>query len=387
MSSGLIGLTALIAILSSPSQTIQTLKSFAFKGQIFVLLFATTVIISFLVNGYGIFEIFLCLNKLRWILLLFVLTYLFKNYLSLEYYSKCLKFLTIVSIILSIYALEQHIWGKDLYRIITYDHFGEKFRAPGFFTVSLTFAYVMGGFGVLLGAVAYFSKNKKSFFWIGSLASFVCVYASGTRGAWIALALTLLITTFILNKKLFLKCTVGLAILFCLLLLNSNFQKRAKTLVDIKSSGSNISRINIWNGYIEMAKDHFWFGVGYSKNREFLAQYYEKLNIDKKEIITHAHNDYLQILVGSGILSLITYLSMIGFFLVKSYNLYKQALDNQSFLKGLAFGILGLQIYIYLGGMTQVNFADSVVNYSLVYYWSILFFIEKKLVNDEKQYN
>jgi O-antigen ligase len=375
------GFIAVVSLYHSNSVgIINRLQELRFDGENVVGLFASAVALSIVFNNYSIpmsFEIF---SSLDWIPRFVALIYLFRTYLTRNFFLKCLDFLIVVSYLIAIYAIEQHLFGKDVFRKdFQFDHFGNQFRATGFFSIPLTFSYVVGSFGLVLGFLAYFNKQKKYFYSSGAIACFICVFCSGTRGAWLALASTLLISSWFVNKKVFLKCLLGLAIIFSVLMMDGNFRKRINTLINIQSSGSNISRMNIWTAYKEMYMDHPIFGVGYEQNRKLLPEYYKKLQI-KEHLVSHAHNDYLQVLVGAGIVGLVTYLAMLGFFVRKNYRLIKK-IKVDPFLKGLTFGIFALQIYICLGGITQVNFTDSVVNYTLLYYWSILYFIDRELTH------
>lgn len=85
--------------------------------------------------------------------------------------------------------------------------------------------------------------------------------------------------------------------------------------------GSN--RIRIWQESLRLIPEHFWFGGGPDTLAERFSftftRFNETLGVTIESSIDNAHNDYLNILVNTGVLSLLFYIAAIASLYIRSY--------------------------------------------------------------------
>ena len=321
----------------------------------------------------------------RWFLLLYTYIYFLQRNLSLAS-SKYLKVLSVAVIIVGVVSFLQFFWGVDITRkrdILA--QFGAFYRASGFFNHPLTFAYSIGMVGLISGSFSlYFLKNKQRdllalLVHASTLASAVGLVVCLSRGAWAAGLVAGLGLVFLVRRKWAYGAAVAaVAAGVVLYFTNSTIQARFQSLTTIEKNESNRLRTVLWRANWEIFKDYPLVGVGLSKNRDYLKDYYSKMNIEGETIVSHAHNNYLQILAGTGILGFVFYMGFCGMFLIKSFRLWSYFSDDRWFLKYLSLGIFGAQVFFHLGGLTQCNFTDGEVNHQLVFLWGLLVAMDKK---------
>ena len=59
-------------------------------------------------------------------------------------------------------------------------------------------------------------------------------------------------------------------------------------------------RVDLWRAYLQMFREHPWFGIGLLQGDKLLPEYYAKLGI-VQPFVSHAHNVYLQWGAGAGV--------------------------------------------------------------------------------------
>lgn len=194
------------------------------------------------------------------------------------------------------------------------------------------------------------------------LIAFIGLLLNETRGAWLALAITLPVVTLLydcsIKKIVFL---IALAAGTSLVFLNSpQLQNRAESITSTTLQ-SNTERVLMWQSAYEMFKDHPILGVG-------LGQYAPKyLNEYKsphaKERQNHSHNNFLQMLAENGIVGFVGFLLLFGYILLSSFRNSLRKLSPYHVL------IFGCTLAFILQGFTEYNFGNSAV---IKYYWATL---------------
>ncbi|MGZ6480380.1 MAG: O-antigen ligase family protein, partial [Bdellovibrionales bacterium] len=107
----------------------------------------------------------------------------------------------------------------------------------------------------------------------------------------------------------------------------------------------------------------------------FLPEYFARLGIDQ-EFVSHAHNNLLQFLGGTGIFGFISYCAVIFIFLRKAWRIRK--------VTAWGWSLFLAQLYMQLGGLTEANFIDGEVNHMLIFTWAILLVVEAKVLKSGK---
>lgn len=197
---------------------------------------------------------------------------------------------------------------------------------------------------------------------VRKLASFACVLTifslaiSLTRGAWLAFVIVGSVFIFfeMSSKKSFLifVCTITLCLTVAAMM-SPLFLRTIKTFSDPYYS-SNTERILMWQSSLEMFKDYPLHGVGQEMFFKFYNEQYispEALDRPGKDMRghTHPHSNIFKNLSEGGLLGIISFVILYGYFFRKFYILYRR---ENSYAGLMAFLILlGLQ----LEGLTDTN--------------------------------
>lgn len=314
----------------------------------------------------------------RWVFLLYAFSYLLRTHLS-ETWEKGFRWLLVLFIVVGVYAIWQGITGDDLFREDN-SHLRKMmptlYRATGFYNISLTFAYAIGVAGFLV--ISYFAVVKaklwKHGFWISGVASFsvlLCLVLSGSRGAWLGIfPAGLLMFSFLGRKALLTAVATAAVFVLGVVLVQPRLSDRFATMTDVHES-SNAGRVKIWRANAAMFFDHPIFGTGLNYNSKLLTTYYDKLKIEDG-LISHAHNNFLQTLVGTGIPGFIAFLVFCGYFVWLAYFLWIHLPKEAFWFRSIALGALAGQIFFHVGGLTECNFIDGEVNHNLIFIWALL---------------
>ena len=164
-------------------------------------------------------------------------------------------------------------------------------------------------------------KKVSAFAVISVLVGLLC---NKSRGAWLTELIVIPIATFRYikqNKKyLAVVLTVFLGIVG-FMASNPTYVHRVTSITNITTDRSNADRIWIWRSAWDMFRDHPVAGVGFNRFCEnYLAEYkYEQ----ESQELTHAHNNFFQIIAENGIIGLAGLLYFVGYYLYRSLRNYR----------------------------------------------------------------
>ena len=192
-------------------------------------------------------------------------------------------------------------------------------------TLSLAFAFL---FSWVLTAV-YFKKTISYFDLFALLILGITIYLTYSRSSWGGIIVAATTGGFILrkNRKIILGY-IGLTLAFLTLYLSNFLHLKDRLLYTVNSSGAAASsvRIEIWKANFAMFLDHPIFGVGYWHNTQLLEKYASgKLFYD--DVHAHAHDQYLQVLSGTGAVGFIIYVGVLTVIAVHLYRQFKFSKD------------------------------------------------------------
>jgi putative inorganic carbon (HCO3(-)) transporter len=199
-----------------------------------------------------------------------------------------------------------------------------------------------------------FSKRFFLFFLlIGLLLSLVFTYA---RGAWISLIFAILVLGIFKHHKLLFFVPLGI---IGMLFLFPFIVQRFEPLLDPSQYQytSFAWRIDLWGKSIDYFLHNPFWGIGFGN---FIFVEYGLVGA-----YAGAHNDYLRILVETGIFGFLVYLALIGDLLILSIQAYNKS--NNSFHKSLCLGFIGIWVAYVILSLTENLFNHGGIQW---YFWA-----------------
>jgi O-antigen ligase len=284
---------------------------------------------------------------------LFIMLMLFWTIEDEEFLKKVLMVFLSSACIAVVYAVWQVVGGVELYRHMQLDPMGSGlYRAVGFYSFYLTFA-------ALAMAVFFFSASfsfelKRWYFVVLSALSFLAVVGSFARSMWLSFALGIPILAFTRSRK-FGTILISLILVFIVggMLTVPTLRYRIGSILD---PGQNETRLNLWKTAVKISEGNPVLGVGEDNwdlvfDRYRVAGYYDTT--------VHPHNDYLTVLVSSGVPGLLAFLSTWGVILVTGFKSARrmQSKTLRAVAWGGAFSLVGLLV----GAMFQ-NYYGTFIN-------------------------
>jgi O-antigen ligase len=307
---------------------------------------------------------------MRWTVVLWGLTFALQEVWSEQFERRLVTLWMTIVAVTGLYAALECLTGIDIVRKEAVEYQADGiWKATGWFSASLTFAY---NYGVGLFAhlkPAYNKINRKFAIAVGVCGGLGLI-AAVSRGSWLACIVCVLVYLFFTRKILVIPAAAAFYALSKLLIFYSaGFGGKIEGMENMKVDHSESVRLDLWQGYWAMFKDHPLFGVGVEQGDKFLPHYFAKLGIDQ-EFVSHAHNNFMQFLGGCGIFGFIAYTGVIFIFLRKAWRLRN--------VTAWGWSLFLAQLYMQLGGLTEANFIDGEVNHMLIFTWAILLVVESQ---------
>ena len=292
--------------------------------------------------------------------------------------------------ILQFYGIELPIWRKVMGRMRLFSTFGNPNYLADYLAASLHLAVLL-----------FLIQKRTKFFWLFVIATlYTSLILTYTRGAWVALFLSgifVVILLFIYERKflfnkrfsiiLVLTVLASLTVIFSfpnpLNLNKRNIFKRSTSIIHLKSSASQ--RILIWSSAIEMIKEKPFLGTGVGNfgvyypeaQGKFLSRKENKNYIPQTNRSTKAHNDYLQIWAETGILGIISFLTILII-------LYREIINFLKREKGGGLTFSSTFIIFFTGAISSflihatVSFPFHIVQNGMVFW--LLFALTEKII-------
>ena len=197
----------------------------------------------------------------------------------------------------------QLAWGKDLIRGY----------APGLIaggarmTAAMKYPNDFGAYLALTGmlgmgiAIAEWSEGRRRRALAASavvLLTIVGLIATFSRGAWLGLAVAVLVASLLYRTRMAIPCLVGAGL--AVALLPPIYLDRLTSILSIHPGSASEERLLIWESALRMIKEHPWLGFG-------LNTYNATFPTFKSPEIwgtPYAHNCYLQLTVELGLIGL-----------------------------------------------------------------------------------
>lgn len=187
-----------------------------------------------------------------------------------------------------------------------------------------------------------------------ALVSFMAGIGTFARSIWLSFGVVIPIFGFVKGKRIgSIVTTVFLiVVLLCVIFIPTIRDRAYSSIVP----SENQTRLNLWHTSINISKDFPLTGIG-EDNFDYYFKHYKVEGY--YDVTGHPHNDYLTILVSSGIPGLIAFLAI--WFIIIQIGFKTQKYSSNPFLKELALGSTLAIIGFLIGGFFQ-NYYGTFAN-------------------------
>jgi O-antigen ligase len=280
--------------------------------------------------------------------------------------------MVLAAVTVAAYSVVQHFTGVDLARGIVgkapdLDLVGSSpamYRAQGLHPSGITYAHNL--LFPLTFATAWLSTATS---WrrcvtllAGWLVMVLALIFSFTRGVWVAFAVVLVMIGALRGRRHALVAAAVLgALAFAVVSLGPAVQRRAVSTFDV---AANLGRSQIWRANVDMIAQRPLLGWGYGNYKRFRTPFYARY--PSADTTAHAHNDFLQVWVDSGLVGLGAFLYLCWVVVGDARWTYRRLPAAAEPFKSLVLGGVLAVIGFLVGGLTQYNFGDAEV---VIVFW------------------
>lgn len=245
-----------------------------------------------------------------------------------------------------------------------------KERAGGLFHNPMFYAQNLGPLLLVLINVYFYQlnqaeKEKKTLAIISLtlITGLILLLLTQTRGVWLGFTFAIFLNLLFLRNKIALK-TAAILVLSGLVVLAASPKMRDRITMQGKDNGySKAVRPIMWKGNLTLFSQNPITGVGYNINNHL---FFDTLTDTEKTVVNaepgldkaHAHNQYIQVLAGTGLIGILAYLSFL--IVIIGYALKSvRTFSKNSFEFFLATGLLAGLICFLVAAVTECNFSIS----------------------------
>lgn len=377
ISAALLSLAAIYGIWDRKSQGSRTWPLYWTGFDWIFLLWMGVIVTGFAVQYNLGEESLLRVLEFKWVLFLYLLTFaIVRSRLDediIPWVSVPVAAVGVYTVVVSFMGFDP-IKGEVLEAVVE----GGLSRSGGLYSHAMTLAHCYGlilcWFLGLTLLYVRFRERKAIWLVLATLCLGLGVLSTFTRGVWGAVALAFLLMAFIYSRRMgILFLLVGALSFGAMYEFWPSFQGRMTQ--SFSEKGYDSERIWIWKANWAIFKDHPLLGVGYGENQKLMSEYFDKIGAPKETLVSHAHNQYLHFLAGTGIVGFLMYLLVLGLFLRLSFKTWGEIPDKHLFQKGLCLGLIGAQFVLIFGGLTEANFEHAKVKYVLVMTWAMVIWL------------
>jgi len=293
-------------------------------------------------------------TTLGWISIFFLFVNNVKDEIQ---FKRLVRILILITTIAGAYGIFQHFTRIDFFGNVTY--LQKSFaRSTGFFNSPQTFGnYILLVLPVVFGLSFYSNtRGEKRWLQLSSLIILTAIIFSYTRGVWLGLIGGLIFMAILRSKKLLFALVTGIIIgsMFLAFLPSSKFTQRV--VRTFKSDRPVGDRIFFWKGSLRIIRDYPITGLGWEGFRLVYPRYKPAKG---RQLVCHAHNNFIDMAIDSGLLGLGIFLWLLVTIYKVGFHIFKELEDG--YFKGITWGFLGSFTAFLIAGLTQYNFGDSEV--------------------------
>lgn len=257
--------------------------------------------------------------------------------------------LIMAAFIVSLVGLYQYFFTSD---VITAE--GVR-RIHGVYGSPNNLGLFLGRIVPILATVALFggSVRRRAIYCLIGLPIVLCLYLTYSRGAWLLGLPAAFIFLGLMRGKKTLLITLLAILVIALSLLPLIGTERLASLVNTQS-GTTFLRLKLWQGSLNMIRDHPLLGVGLDnflyqyRTRYVLPEAWEELDL------SHPHNIILDFWTRLGILGVIAIGWLQFAFFRKALHLYRQQEDRD--LRALLLGLMASMVAFLAHGLIDNSY-------------------------------
>jgi O-antigen ligase len=180
----------------------------------------------------------------------------------------------------------------------------------------------------------------------------ICLYATVTRGAYLAAAAGMVVIAIVKDKRFLI---VLLLLILCTVLFAPPYvESRIVSIVDLRHP-DNVNRLLLWATGFKILADHPIVGVGDIDLHDLLVQYAPP---GSTIVWGHLHNTYLHILVTLGLFGACAVVAMFAKIAMTEWEIYRKVRD-QWLYGSFALGALAVFVGLLVNGLTEWSFGDQ----------------------------
>jgi len=180
----------------------------------------------------------------------------------------------------------------------------------------------------------------------------ISLYATVTRGAYLAAAAGIVFIALVRNRKLMIPLL--LLVVLMVIFAPPYVQQRLSGIVDLHHP-ENASRIHLWSTGLKIFADHPIVGVGDIDLRELFEQYSD---VEDPGRHGHLHNIPLQVLVTLGIPGFVALYALFAKIAVTEWRIYAR-LKEEWYRGSVVLGALAVFVGFHVAGLTEWSFGDQ----------------------------
>ncbi len=255
------------------------------------------------------------------------------------------------------------------YNITSGEVLTSNIRMKGFYSNPNYFALAMSLVWAMLLAYVIYTRDclSRSTAVLTLVLATIALVATYTRTSWLGVACTLLVALiYTKNSRAMIVSALVFGLFVCATYLNLfDLKERLLYTLDFSSTSSQGARLHVWDASWHVFLDHPIFGVGFENSAKLYPDYFVKLGLPIQYVAGHAHNQFLEVLAGAGVIGLAGYLGAFGTGIIFFHRHFKAALETHR--KQLALASLLSIVALFACSWTETPFIQHEVrNYILI---------------------
>jgi len=292
--------------------------------------------------------------SLTWIVIFFLIV---NNVNDIGQFKKIMGVLILIVTVAGVYGIFQHLTRIDFFGNIKYLH-KSLARSPGFFNSPQTFGnYLLLALPMVIGLSFHSGGREKRWLQFSGIPILAGILFSYVRGVWVGVIGGLIVMGILRSKKFLFSVLAAIIVIVLIFALVPSLKFSRRLVMETFGSERPVGdRIYFWKGSLKIIRDYPVTGSGWEGFRLVYPKYEPKAS---QQPACHAHNNFLDIAVGSGLLGLGVFLWLL--IVIYKYGLYIYKHCENGYFKGIAWGFLGSFTAFLIAGLSQYNFGDSEV--------------------------